>query len=123
MVGSRLDDLAECNPTATAFPGGSLYVSAGTTRAVHDGAGELGEAQCFPSKDPLPHAPPPATAAGAPPRREQEWGCQFLRIACAHTYANTFVCAGMHRHSWPAEKTCSSRVRYGNVGSMALQDG
>mmetsp|Transcript_17226 Transcript_17226/g.51533 ORF Transcript_17226/g.51533 Transcript_17226/m.51533 type:complete len:285 (+) Transcript_17226:203-1057(+) len=42
MVGSRLDDLAECNPTATAFPGGSLYVSAGTTRAVHDGAGELG---------------------------------------------------------------------------------
>lgn len=42
VVGSRLDDLADCSPTATAFPAGSLYVSAGTTRAVHDGVGALG---------------------------------------------------------------------------------
>lgn len=37
MVGSRVEDLEECVPTATAFPAGSLFTSAGTSRAEHSG--------------------------------------------------------------------------------------
>ena len=59
MVGSRLDDLSDCSPTATAFPAGSLYVSAGTTRAVHDGVGALG-ASLPPAHAPAPPRPCPS---------------------------------------------------------------
>lgn len=40
MLGSRLSDLEDCRPTATAFPSGSLFTSAGYSRAVQ--TGELG---------------------------------------------------------------------------------
>ncbi len=38
MLGSRLADLEDsCKPTATAFPGGSMFTSTGTSRAVQTG--------------------------------------------------------------------------------------
>jgi hypothetical protein len=37
MLGSRLGDLEECRPSATAFPTGSLFTSTGSSRAVQSG--------------------------------------------------------------------------------------
>lgn len=37
MLGSNVEDLAECDPTATSFPAGSLFTSAGYSRAEQAG--------------------------------------------------------------------------------------